>query len=174
MIHFANNIICFEPIGIIHTPFKDTAGMPIQPHSGKDAKGYIELLPEFTEGLRDLEGFSHITLLYCFHKTEGYSLDVKPFMDNYTHGLFATRVPNRPNPIGISTVKLKKIEDNRIYIQELDILDGSPLLDIKPYFRQFDNRPRAVSGWLDQQDNLNVENQISDDRFRFINNVLQG
>lgn len=174
MIHFANNIICFEPIGVVHSPFKDIAGMPIQPFSGKNAEGYIELLPILADGLKDLDEFSHITLIYCFHKTEGYNLEVKPFMDNNSHGLFATRVPNRPNPIGLSTVKLKKIEGNRIYISEMDILDGTPLLDIKPYFRQFDNRARAVSGWLDKQEGLKVESQYSDARFRFANEILKG
>lgn len=166
MIHFPNNIICLEPIGIIHSPYKDVEGMPVQPFSARSTKGYIEILPEFEAGLKDLDGFSHITLIYCFHKAEGFKMEVTPFMDTESHGLFATRVPNRPNPIGLSTVKLKKIEGNKLYISQVDILDGTPLLDIKPYFRQFDNRPRAVSGWLDKHEGLQTDSQYSDDRFK--------
>lgn len=174
MIHFATNIICFEPIGIVHSPFKELAGMPIQPFGGKNEKGYIELLSQFEPALKDLDGFSHISLIYCLHKSGGYDLEVTPFMDTESHGLFATRVPRRPNPIGFSTVKLDKVEGNRIYISELDILDGTPLLDIKPYFRQFDNRPDAVSGWLDKQENLSIEHKRSEARFSLANKILQG
>lgn len=157
------NSICFEPIGIIHSSFKSAAGMPIQPFGAKKEKGYIELNPMFVAGLKDLDGFSHITLIYHFHLSTEYKLEVKPFMDKDTHGVFATRVPKRPNSIGLSTVKVGEIKGNIIQIEEVDIIDGTPLLDIKPYFRQFDNRPNAFSGWLDKQ--KDIENIRSDNRF---------
>jgi len=137
-------VIC--PIGIIHSPFEDINGMPIQPLAAQGVKGYIELLPEYTEGLKDLDGFSHITLLYYFHKINGYSLKVKPFMDTIEHGIFATKSPKRPNAIGCSTVKLLEIKNNIIHIEMVDILNGTPLIDIKPFFSRFDNRTNTKSG----------------------------
>ena len=110
--------------------------MPIQPTGAKGIKGTIEIKDEYVDGLKDLDGFSHIHLIYLLHKVEGYMLEVKPFMDNSTHGVFATRSPKRPNRIGMSVVKLNKVEGNKVCVENVDILDGTPLLDIKPYVPQ--------------------------------------
>jgi tRNA-Thr(GGU) m(6)t(6)A37 methyltransferase TsaA len=157
--------IIFKPIGIIHTAHKKPSGMPIQPHGAKRFKGTIELDTELMPGLIDIEGFSHLILIYHFHKVKGHKMYVVPFMDDKPHGIFATRAPVRPNPIGISIVKLKKVEGNCIYFEGADMLDETPLLDIKPFFAQFDNRPEAFSGWLDDKENLNVSDFRSDGRF---------
>lgn len=157
--------ITYQPIGIIRTPFENITGMPIQPHGAPDTEGYIELDFELMPGLKDIEGFSHLILIYHLHKVKGHKLYVVPFMDDKPHGIFATRAPVRPNPIGISIVKLKKVEGNLIYFEGADMLDGTPLLDIKPFFTQFDNRPEAVSGWLSEKENLDVLNFRSDERF---------
>lgn len=143
-------IISIKPIGVIHTPHKEISNMPIQPIAAKGVKGYIELFPEYVDGLTDLNGFSHIMLLYHFHKIQHYELMVKPFMDNTEHGIFATRAPKRPNAIGISTVKLTGIENNIIHIEQVDMLDKSPLIDIKPFFQKFDNRYKTIAGWLEK------------------------
>lgn len=158
--------ITINPIGIIHTPFEDINGMPIQPLAAKGIKGHIELFPEYLEGLTDLEGFSHITLLYYFHKINGYQLMVKPFMDNIEHGIFATKSPKRPNAMGHSTVKLLGIENNFIHIEMVDMLNGTPLIDIKPFYSKFDNRKNTKSGWLDHQKNLLISDLYSDTRFK--------
>jgi tRNA (adenine37-N6)-methyltransferase len=162
--------ITFKPIGMIHTAHKKPSGMPIQPHGAKRAKGTIELDAELVPGLTDLDGFSHLILIYHFHQVKGHKLYVVPFMDDKPHGIFATRAPVRPNPIGISIVKLKKVEGNLIYFEGADMLDETPLLDIKPFFSQFDNRPDAVSGWLDKKENLNALDFKSDGRFDTLNN----
>lgn len=158
--------ITINPIGIIHTPFKDINGMPIQPLAAKGVKGYIELLPEYLEGLTDIEGFSHITLLYYFHKIKGYTLTVKPFMDTKEHGIFATKSPKRPNAIGCSTVKLIGVESNILHIEMVDMLNNTPLIDIKPFFSKFDNRLKTKSGWLDNQENILIKDLVSDTRFK--------
>jgi len=159
--------IIINPIGIIHTPFNDIKGMPIQPLAAEGIKGHIELYPEYMEGLTDLEGFSHITLMYHLHKINGYDLLVKPFMDNKEHGIFATKSPKRPNAIGLSTVKLIGIEHNVIHIEMVDILNKTPLIDIKPFYSKFDNRTNTKSGWLDNQGNIPNEKLRSDERFKF-------
>lgn len=158
--------IIINPIGIIHTPFLDINDMPIQPIAAEGVKGSIELFPKFVEGLTDLAGFSHITLIYQFHKITGYQLRVKPFMDNVEHGIFATKSPKRPNAIGLSTVKLLNIEHNIIHFEMADMLDGTPLIDIKPFFSKFDNRMDTLSGWLDKQGEISVDKLRSDERFR--------
>jgi tRNA (adenine37-N6)-methyltransferase len=143
--------IIYKPIGIIHSPFKQPEGSPIQPSAGKNVRGTVELLSEYTDGLKDLEGFSHIILIYHFHLSKrSIPLLVKPFMDNNVHGIFAIRGPARPNPIGISTTRLLRIEKNILHIQDLDIIDGTPLLDIKPYVPEFDFKGSARSGWLEK------------------------
>jgi len=162
----SKSIIELQPIGIIHTPFKTIENMPIQPKAAKNVEGTIEIYPEFVEGLLDLEEFSHITLFYYFHKISGYQLKVKPFMDTVEHGIFATKSPKRPNAIGLSTVELLSIEKNIIHIKMIDVLDGTPLLDIKPFFAQFDNRENTRAGWLDRQTNLQIDRLRSDDRFK--------
>jgi len=153
------------PIGIIHSPFRNPAGSPIQPSGAKGVKGSIEIFEEYRAGLRDLEGFSHIYLLYHFHPSTGYNLSVVPFMDTRPRGLFATRAPKRPNPIGLSIVRLDKVEDGRLYIQNVDVLDGTPLLDIKPFAPQFDAQQEVRAGWLEQITS-NVAEAKSDERFK--------
>lgn len=153
------------PIGIIHSPFRNPAGSPIQPSGAKGVKGSIEICEEYRAGLRDLEGFSHIYLLYHFHRSTGYNLSVVPFMDTRPRGLFATRAPKRPNPIGLSIVRLDKVEDGRLYIQNVDVLDGTPLLDIKPFAPQFDAQQEVRAGWLEQITS-NVAEAKSDERFK--------
>ncbi|MBA4312357.1 MAG: tRNA (N6-threonylcarbamoyladenosine(37)-N6)-methyltransferase TrmO [Chlorobiaceae bacterium] len=159
-----NEKICFKPIGIIHSPFTEISGVPIQPLNAKGIKGTIELNPDFIEGLKDIEGFSHITLIYIFHLTSKFSLQVIPFMDDKPHGIFATRSPSRPNPIGISTVRLISVERNILHIEEVDIIDGTPLLDIKPFYPKFDNRITDKVGWLKGKGNL--DGVQSDNRFK--------
>ena len=141
------------PIGIIHTPHKDPKGTPILPIGATEYEGVIELEPKYIEGLKDLDGFSHIILLYQFHKSKHYNLRVKPYMDKEERGLFATRYPARPNPIGLSVVRLQKIKGNRLIIQDVDMLDGTPLLDIKPFIPDVDNRDTDRVGWLEGKAN---------------------
>ena len=154
----------FNPIGIIHTPYKSRENMPIQPSGGADVHGTVELFEKFRDGLADLDGFSHIMLLYYFHRSQGFRLRVVPFMDSQERGVFATRAPRRPNPIGLSVVQLDKIEDGVLYIQNVDMLDGTPLLDIKPYVPEFDTQQHMRLGWLEQARKTVVEHR-SDERF---------
>ncbi len=156
--------IVFKPIGTVHSPFKEPPGTPIQPGAAAGVQGWVEVFPEYREGLADLEGFSHLILLYYFHLAQGFALRVKPFLDEQQRGLFATRAPARPNPIGISTVRLERVDGTRLYIREVDIVDGTPLLDIKPYVPRFDRRDGATSGWL--AENLDrLESARDDGRF---------
>ncbi len=137
-----------NPIGIIRTPFEQPAGMPIQPSGAKGVKGTIEIKPEYSDGLKDLQGFSHIILLYHFHKSTKSVLTVTPFLDSEKHGVFATRAPNRPNAIGLSIVKLLEIESNTLYIENIDVLDKTPLIDIKHYVPEFDRPSRNGGGFM--------------------------
>jgi tRNA-Thr(GGU) m(6)t(6)A37 methyltransferase TsaA len=157
--------IIYQPIGFIRTSFKNVSKMPIQPCGAKRAQGIIELNSDLTPGLFDLEGFSHLILFYHFHLVKGYKLYVVPFMDDKPHGIFATRAPTRPNPIGMSTVKLKKIVNNLIYIEGVDMVDGTPLLDIKPFFTKYDNRLNAKAGWLEGKEDIDITKIKSDYRF---------
>ena len=143
----------------------DLEGMPIQPPGAAGVKGTVEVLEDFHSGLKDLDGFSHIILLYYFHRSYGFNLHVVPFMDSEPRGLFATRAPKRPNPIGFSVVQLDKIEDGVLYIRGVDILDGTPLLDIKPYVPEFDAQGETRTGWLEKA-RKTVSNRKSDDRFK--------
>jgi tRNA-Thr(GGU) m(6)t(6)A37 methyltransferase TsaA len=145
------NDIKYKPIGIIHSPFKKPKGTPIQPAGARGVNGRVEILSEYSEGLKDIEGFSHIVLLYHFHLSKPSALIVKPYMDSEAHGVFAMRGPSRPNPVGISVVSLVKVEGNTLHIQDVDIVDGTPLLDIKPYVPEFDTREAARIGWLDKR-----------------------
>jgi tRNA-Thr(GGU) m(6)t(6)A37 methyltransferase TsaA len=138
----------YKPIGIVHSPFKEVKGMPIQTAGAKGIMGTVEVEPEYEDGLKDLEGFSHIILVYHFHHSRGYALNVKPFMDKDARGVFATRAPKRPNAIGISVVKLVQVKGRTISIKDVDILDGTPLLDIKPYVPEFDVHVVERTGWL--------------------------
>lgn len=157
--------IVYEPIGTIHSPFKDVEGTPIQPVGAQDVSGTIVVKPEYCAGLKDLEGFSHVILIYHFNRSQGYSLVIKPFMDDTPRGLFATRAPKRPNPIGISVVRLERIENCTLYVKGVDIVDSTPLLDIKPYVPQFDAPEADSTGWLSK----NAEKALdlrADNRFR--------
>jgi tRNA-Thr(GGU) m(6)t(6)A37 methyltransferase TsaA len=140
--------ITFRPIGLISTPFTTPEGTPIQPKAAEGVAGSIKIFPEFCQGLQDLEGFSHIFLLYHFHLVQGFSLLVKPFLDDKERGLFATRAPARPNPIGLSLVRLEEIEGDTLHVLDVDMLDGTPVLDIKPFVPEFDARDQARIGWL--------------------------
>jgi tRNA (adenine37-N6)-methyltransferase len=142
------NNLTYQPIGVVHSPFKEPKNVPIQASASKGTKGTIEIYPQFAEGLRDLEGFSHIILLYHFHLVKDSPLIVKPFLDDTPHGVFATRSPARPNKIGISIVQLTGIVGNILHIEDIDIIDGTPLLDIKPYIPQFDCRKTDKIGWF--------------------------
>jgi tRNA-Thr(GGU) m(6)t(6)A37 methyltransferase TsaA len=143
--------IKYKPIGVIHSPFKEPKGTPIQPAGAKGIRGTVEVFPEYAKGLKDVDGFSHLILLYHFHLSQGASLEAKPYMDNQARGVFAMRGPNRPNPIGISVVRLIRIEKNILHIQDVDIVDGTPLLDIKPYVPEFDIREIEEIGWLEKR-----------------------
>ncbi|MFO8102486.1 MAG: tRNA (N6-threonylcarbamoyladenosine(37)-N6)-methyltransferase TrmO [Dehalococcoidia bacterium] len=143
----------YKPIGIIRSPFKEPAGTPIQPPGGEEIEGVVEIFPEYSDGLKDIEGFSHLILIYHFHLSVEAPLHVKPYMDDEPHGVFAMRGPSRPNSIGISTVRLNRVEGRELHIQGIDIVDGTPLLDIKPYMPQFDMRFPENIGWLEENIN---------------------
>jgi len=148
-----------KPIGIIHTPYKKDGEAPYQAYESEEV-GEIEIFKEYEEGLKDIEGFSHLIILYMFHKSvkrsvkekyflNSFGLLVKPYLDDTPRGLFATRSPNRPNPIGLSVVELLKREGNVLKVKGVDMLDGTPLLDIKPYVPRFDQRGNVKIGWLE-------------------------
>jgi tRNA-Thr(GGU) m(6)t(6)A37 methyltransferase TsaA len=159
-------IIEFKSIGTIHTPFKDLEGMPIQPIGARGVKGQIELEKEYEGGLKDLDGFSHIILIYHLHLCNGHLLEVKPFLDTQKRGIFATRSPKRPNQIGISVVRLEKIEGSTLHIQDVDVVDGTPLLDIKPYIPHFDKHEddNVSIGWFEDKHH-EASDKRSDRRF---------
>jgi len=157
--------IKYKPIGIIHSSFKGPKGTPIQTTAAKGVDGTVVVFPEYVEGLKDLDGFSHIILIYHFHLSKKSSLKVKPFMDNQIHGVFSTRAPSRPNSIGISIVRLTKIDKNILYIRDVDIIDGTPLLDIKPYVPEFDIREVNKIGWLEKNVNK-LQTSKDDGRFQ--------
>ena len=159
------NPITLSPIGIIHTEYTSKTGVPIQPsYSGPKSKGRVEVFPEFKDGLADLDGFSYIILIFYFHKSSGYALRTKPYLEDVERGVFSTRAPRRPNPIGISIVPLEKVEDNILYVSHVDILDGTPLLDIKPYVPHFDENKEVSIGWLKGRAER-IRKHVSDDRF---------
>lgn len=138
----------FTPIGAIHSPFTEKDKTPIQ-STRSQGIGVVEVFPEFADGLDGLEGFSYIILLYIFDRSDGYSLRVQPFLDDRFHGIFATRYPYRPNPLGLSIVRLLKRDGNLLEIEGVDVLNGTPLLDIKPYVPDFDLHPEARTGWYE-------------------------
>jgi tRNA-Thr(GGU) m(6)t(6)A37 methyltransferase TsaA len=154
----------YQPIGVIHSPFKQREGMPVQPTGAVGVKGTVGIYPEYRDGLADLDGFSHIILLYAFHASEGYDLKVVPFLDSVPRGLFSTRAPARPNPIGLSVVRLTRVEGASLHIENVDILDGTPLLDIKPYVPDFDDVSQVRLGWLEDV-RKRVTSKRSDGRF---------
>ena len=153
-----------KPIGIIHSPYYIIEDMPIQPKGAREVEGYVLVDEKYINGLKDIEGFSHIYLLYGFHKAARTELLVTPFMDKQTRGVFATRSPLRPNHIGMSIVELKRVEGNKVVVGGIDILDGTPLLDIKPYIEKFDAVKESVSGWLQASDEEIIKKR-SDNRF---------
>jgi len=156
--------VIYKPIGVIHSPFHNLEEMPIQPSSESSGLGTVEIYTEFVDGLKDLSGFSHIYLLYHFHKMHQSKILVTPFLDTEAHGIFATRAPSRPNPIGISLVKIVCIKDNLIHVDHVDILDGTPLLDIKPYVPEFEKVHDVRIGWLEQAKGQ-ISTRKSDERF---------
>lgn len=141
-------VYSYTPIGTIRSPFTEPAGMPVQPAGAAGVRGSVLIDEQFREGLRDLSGFSRIILIYAFHRSQGYDLEVIPFLDTVPHGIFATRAPCRPNAIGLSIVQLISIIDCELVIEGVDVLDGTPLLDIKPYVPEFDCYPDEKSGWF--------------------------
>lgn len=141
--------IRIKPIGVVHSPFKDPVGVPKDSTDGMNYRGTVEIFPEYKEGLKDLDGFSHIIILFYFHKSEYSHLIVKPFLDDTLRGVFSTRSPHRPNYIGLSLVELQKIEDNIIYIKGIDMIEGTPVLDIKPYIPEFESNEGIRIGWLE-------------------------
>ena len=164
MARVKEKMIEYRPIGVIHTPFESLEGMPIQPTGALSVRGTVNIFPEYVKGLRDLDGFSHVMLLYHFHQAAEPKLVVVPFMDSQPRGVFATRAPTRPNPIGLSVVKLLKIEGRTLDVENVDILDGTPLLDIKPYVPEFDHHPADRVGWLEKATGI-VQKKKADNRF---------
>ena len=161
-------IISLQPIGVIHSPFKEPTGVPIQPRRDAGTEATVEVFPEFTKGLTDLEGFSHVILVYYFHLCRGFDLMVTPYLDTRPHGVFATRAPRRPNPVGLSVVQLNGVEGSVLHIVGVDMVDGTPLLDIKPYVPEFDAVPECRTGWLEdiagRADERNADGRFHEDR----------
>ncbi|QQG66430.1 tRNA (N6-threonylcarbamoyladenosine(37)-N6)-methyltransferase TrmO [Desulfobulbus oligotrophicus] len=152
------------PIGTIYSPHTSIENMPIQPKGAAEFQGMVVVDEQYIDGLQDLAGFSHIYLLYSFHKATRTELLVTPFLDQQTRGVFATRSPLRPNHIGLSIVQLKRIDGNTLYVQGIDVLDGTPLLDIKPYAEKFDAVKNSRSGWM-QASEKEIREKRSDSRF---------
>jgi tRNA (adenine37-N6)-methyltransferase len=156
--------ITYTPIGYFRSPFAEVSGMPIQPVGGVHFRAEIEILPEFRGGLKDLEGFSHVFVLSHLHRIQGYDLIVKPFLDNEPHGIFATRSPKRPNPIGLSVMRLKEVTAETVIVEGIDVLDQTPVLDIKPYVADFDCCDADRFGWFAGK-SANAVHHRSDERF---------
>ena len=155
------NKITYQPIGLVHSPFKEPKGTPIQASGAKGIRGEIEVFKEYSAGLKDIDGFSHIILIYHLHLIKNTKLEVKPFLDKETHGIFATRAPGRPNSIGISVVQLVGIDQNILTVEDFDIIDGTPILDIKPYISEFDYRDVTKNGWY--KENIHNLSESKDD-----------
>ncbi len=156
--------IQFTPIGIIHSPFDEPTGVPIQPTAAHGIRGKIEIYPEFVSGLEDLSGFSHIILLYHFHRAAQSMLQVVPFLDSVKRGVFSTRAPSRPNPIGLSIVRLVAVYGNLLDIENVDMLDATPLLDIKPYLPSLNPSDSIRTGWA-EKNSSDFEWRRADSRF---------
>ncbi len=142
--------IIMYPIGIIHSPYKESKDIPIQGIFNDKIEAWIELKDEYVDGLKDLDQFSHAIIIYHFHKSHKEEIEGEPFLERNKHGIFAIRSPHRHNHIGVSIIKIKRISGNKIYFTEVDVLDGTPLLDIKPYVKYFDSRDNVISGWVDK------------------------
>ncbi|HMF31971.1 MAG TPA: tRNA (N6-threonylcarbamoyladenosine(37)-N6)-methyltransferase TrmO [Candidatus Lokiarchaeia archaeon] len=158
------NGFSFKEIGIIHSPFTRLEDMPIQPFFAEGTEGTVEIHQPYAKGLKDLSGFSLIYLIYYFHLAQSAKLQIKPFLDDKIHGIFATRGPLRPNPIGLSIVELLDVSENILQIRNVDVVDGTPLLDIKPYIPQFDQVEVNHVGWLEGKFE-HINHALSDDRF---------
>jgi tRNA-Thr(GGU) m(6)t(6)A37 methyltransferase TsaA len=156
--------ITYTPIGVVRSPFTTLEGMPLQTVAAQGVQGAVELEPAYAEGLKDLAAFSHIILLTHLHRMSGFSLEVTPYLDDQLHGIFATRSPRRPNPIGLSIVRLITIEGRTLLIEDVDVLDGAPLLDLKPYVPAFDARETERIGWFSGRIDR-VHTTRSDERF---------
>ena len=157
--------ITYEPIGVVRSPFTDLVSMPIQPVSDASSPGTIEIYAPFVGGLKGLDGFSNLILLYHLHEVRDKSLTVTPFLDSIPRGIFAARAPARPNPIGLSVVKLVRIEGPILHVEDLDVLNETPLINLKPYVPEFDHRPDARIGWLERVKG-NTKAKVSDERFQ--------
>lgn len=157
--------VIFEPIGIIHSPYTKLHGMPIQPSAARGVEGRVEVDKKYIQALSDLEGFSHIYLLYHFHLAKSHQLKVIPFLDDQERGLFATRAPKRPNPIGLSVVKLIRVEGHILHVENIDVVDGTPLLDIKPFVSEMEAVKDLRIGWLEKHISK-ISSQLSDKRFK--------
>lgn len=153
-----------QPIGTIRSPFTTLEDMPIQPKGAKDIIGTLIVHDEFQQGLADLEGFSHIYLIYEFHLAKKTALTVVPFMDTEERGVFSTRSPLRPNHIGLSIVELLSVKENRVEVRGIDVIDNTPLLDIKPFIQAFDSVKNSKSGWMTASEG-EVSHKRSDSRF---------
>ena len=155
----------FRAIGVLATPYKSKNGVPIQGVFDPESKGKAEIFEEYEPGLKDIEGFSHLVLLYLFDRSEGYELVCRPYMEDKFHGVFSIRAPRRPNPIGFSVVRLEKREGRFLYLAEVDMMDATPLLDIKPFVPRFDHREKVRVGWMEGTFRDSGHRKISDDRF---------
>lgn len=154
--------LTIETIGVIETPFDEPAGTPIQPSRAQDARGTVRVDPRFRDGLKDLDGFERIWLIYWFHRAPIARLTVTPFLDTVERGIFATRAPSRPSPIGISVVRLAAVQDGQLEVEGVDMVNGTPLLDVKPYVPEFDSHPASKAGWFDAS---NSTRRLADGRF---------
>ena len=159
--------VAYRPIGTLRSPHAEVAGMPIQPVGARGVLGHIEVAPEYAAGLMDLEGFSHVIILYHLHRINGFDLLVRPFLDTKDHGIFATRSPKRPNAIGFSVLELVGVETEGgvVRLRNVDILDGTPVLDIKPYVPAFDVWQAERIGWFAGKVD-EAETCKADERFR--------
>lgn len=164
--------IAYLPIGYFRSPYTEIKGMPIQHIGAEDVEGYIEVLPEFGAGLKDLEGFSHVFILYHLHQIQGYDLMLQPFLDTKRHGVFATRSPKRPNPIGLSVMRLQDVSNLRVFRKGIDVLDCTPVIDIKPYVADFDRYNADRFGWFAGKSG-NATHHRSDERFA-VQTALKG
>ena len=142
--------IIMRPIGKICSPYKENSNIPIQGTFNSEVDAYVELEEKYVAGLKNLDGFSHAIILYYFHRSQREDILGRPFLEQNEHGIFAIRSPHRPNHIGLSIVKIKKIEANKLYFTEVDMLNQTPVLDIKPYIKYFDCRNDIKCGWLDK------------------------
>lgn len=156
-------VVSYAPIGVLRTPFRHIAGMPIQPRSQTAAEGTAVIDAALAEGLEGLAQFSHVILLYHLDRQRSVQLRVRPFLDPQPRGVFATRAPSRPNPIGLSIVPLLRIEGATLHLANLDMLDGTPLLDVKPYVPAWDRIDEAGSGWVGPQHD--IAGTCADERF---------